>query len=162
MRRAALPITTFVQAASSAAVIGPTVAAPVLLQKLQLSPAAVGLFVALVYLGAMFATQIGAYIVRRWGPIRSSQAALLCGATGLLLLASPILPLSACGAVAIGLGYGPSTPASSQMTVGQLCRSPMGGFGSKAGPSEPYWPEPVPSRLRHSAGPAHALRASGP
>ena len=113
--RAALPVTTFVQAASSAAVIGPTVAAPLLLQRLQLGPAAVGLFVALVYLGAMFATQIGAFVVQRWGPIRASQAALLCSAAGLLLLATPLLPLVTLGAVLIGLGYGPITPASSQM-----------------------------------------------
>ena len=115
VRRAALPITTFVQAASSAAVIGPTVAAPLLLQRLQLGPAAVGVFVALVYLGAMFATQIGAFVVHRWGPIRASQVALLGSAAGLLLLATPLLPLVALGAVFIGLGYGPITPASSQM-----------------------------------------------
>ncbi|MBA3596894.1 MAG: MFS transporter [Methylibium sp.] len=115
VRRAALPVTTFVQAASSAAVIGPTVAAPLLLQSLQLGPAAVGLFVALVYLGAMFATQIGAFAVRRWGPIRASQMALLCSTAGLLLLATPLLPLVVLGAFFIGLGYGPITPASSQM-----------------------------------------------
>jgi dipeptide/tripeptide permease len=115
VRRAALPITTFIQAASSAAVIGPTVAAPLLLQRLTLGPATVGLFVALVYLGAMFATQIGAFVVRRWGPIRASQLALLCSALGLLLLATPLLPLVALGAVFIGLGYGPITPASSEM-----------------------------------------------
>ena len=115
VRRAALPITTFIQAASSAAVIGPTVAAPLLLQRLALGPAAVGLFVALVYLGAMFATQIGAFVVRRWGPIRASQLALLCSALGLLLLATQPLPLVTLGAVFIGLGYGPITPASSEM-----------------------------------------------
>jgi len=115
VRRAALPITTFVQAASSAAVIGPTVAAPLLLQRLHLGPAAVGMFVALVYMGAMFATQIGDFVVRRWGPIRASQVALVCSTAGLLLLATPLLPLVALGAVLIGLGYGPITPASSQM-----------------------------------------------
>lgn len=115
VRRAALPITTFVQAASSAAVIGPTVAAPVLLLRLQLGPAAVGIFVALVYFAAMFATQIGAFAVRRWGPIRASQLALLCTAAGIALLASPLLPFVAVGALLIGLGYGPITPASSHM-----------------------------------------------
>jgi MFS family permease len=115
VRRAALSVTTFVQAASSAAVIGPTVAAPLLLQQLQLGPAAVGVFVALVYLGAMFATQIGAFVVRRWGPIRASQAALACSTAGLLLLAMPQLAVVALGAVLIGVGYGPITPASSQM-----------------------------------------------
>ena len=103
------------QAASSAAVIGPTVAAPLLLQRLQLGPVAVGLFVALVYLGAMFATQIGAFVVRRWGPIRASQLALLCSMVGLMLLVTPLLPLVALGAVCIGVGYGPITPASSEM-----------------------------------------------
>ncbi len=115
VRRWALPVTTFVQAAASAAVIGPTVAAPPLLERLQLGPAAVGVFVAVVYLGAVIATQIGAFVVRRHGPIRASQLALICGAAGLLLLAVPRLPVVALGALLIGLGYGPITPASSQM-----------------------------------------------
>jgi dipeptide/tripeptide permease len=115
VRRAALPVTTFVQASTSAAVIGPAVAAPLLLQRLQLGPAAVGMFVALVYLSAMAATQIGAFGVRRWGAIRTSQVALLSCAAGLLLLATPLLPLVVLGAILIGLGYGPITPASSQM-----------------------------------------------
>ncbi len=115
VRRAALPVTTFVQASTSAAVIGPTVAAPLLLERLHLGPAAVGMFVALVYLGAMVATQIGAFGVRRWGPIRTSQLSLLSCAVGLALLATPLLPLVVLGSVLIGLGYGPITPASSQM-----------------------------------------------
>jgi MFS family permease len=115
VRRAALPVTTFVQAAYSAAVIGPTVAAPLLLQRLQLGPAAVGVFVALVYLGASLGTQIGVFGVRRWGPIRASQLALLCTGTGLLFVALPVLPLVVLGAALIGLGYWPITPASSQM-----------------------------------------------
>ncbi len=115
IRRATLPVTTFVQAASSAAVIGPTVAAPLLLERLQLPTAAVGVFMALVYLGAMLATQVGAFVVRRAGPIRASQLALLASGLGLLLLSTPLLPLVALGAWVIGLGYGPITPASSQM-----------------------------------------------
>jgi len=115
VRRATLPVTTFVQAASSAAVIGPTVAAPLLLERLQLPTAAVGVFMALVYLGAMLATQVGAFVVRRAGPIRASQLALLASGLGLLLLSTPLLPLVALGAWVIGLGYGPITPASSQM-----------------------------------------------
>lgn len=115
VRRAALPITTLVQAVSSAAVIGPTVVAPLLLQKLHLDASAVGLFVALVYLGAMAASQIGAIFVLRWGPIRTSQVALLFSAAGLVLMATSNLPLVALGAVLIGFGYGPITPASSQM-----------------------------------------------
>lgn len=114
-RRATLPVTMLVQAASSAAVLAPTVAAPRLLQQLNLGPSAVGLYIALVYLGAMVATQAAPVLVRRWGPILASQLALLASAAGLLLLALPVLPVAALGAVLSGLGYGPITPASSQM-----------------------------------------------
>jgi MFS family permease len=114
-RRATLPVTLFVQAASSAAVIAPTVAAPLLLQRLQLGPAAVGVFIALVYLAAMFSSPLGAALVRHFGPIRSSQLALLASAAGLALLLVPWLPAVAVGALLVGVGYGPITPASSQM-----------------------------------------------
>ncbi len=115
VRRATLPVTTLMQAASAAALIGPTVAAPLLLQRLQLGTAAVGLFVALVYIGAMAATQLGAFLVQRFGPIRASQLALLASALGLLLVSTPWQAAAALGALVIGLGYGPITPASSQM-----------------------------------------------
>jgi len=114
-RRATLPITLLVQAASSAAVIAPTVAAPRLLEPLQLGPTAVGLFVALVYLAAMFSSPLGAHLVLRFGPVRGSQLALLASALGLMLVAVPVAGLAAVGALLIGLGYGPITPASSQM-----------------------------------------------
>jgi MFS family permease len=114
-RRATLPVTLLVQAASAASVIAPTVAAPVLLQRLGLGAASVGIYIALVYLGAMVATQVGPVLVRRWGPIRASQVALLLSAAGLLLLLVPSLAVAAAGAFISGLGYGPITPASSQM-----------------------------------------------
>ena len=53
--------------------------------------------------------------VRRIGPIRASQVALLVSACGLLLISTPSVPLAALGAWVVGLGYGPITPASSQM-----------------------------------------------
>jgi MFS family permease len=115
VRRATLPVTLLVQAASSAAVIAPTVAAAALLARLQLGTAAVGLYIALVYLGAMVATQAGPVFVRRWGPILSSQMALGLSALGLLLLAVPHAGVAALGAFVSGLGYGPITPASSQL-----------------------------------------------
>lgn len=115
IRRATLPITIFVQAAASAAVIGPTVAAPRLMERLHLGPAAVGLFIALVYLSAMFSSPLGAALVRRFGPIRSSQVALVISAVGMALLAVPMAAVAALGALLVGLGYGPITPASSQM-----------------------------------------------
>jgi MFS family permease len=110
-----LPITLLMQAASSAAVVAPPVAAPFLLERLQLAPASVGLFVALIYLAAMFSSPLGAQCVRRFGPIRSSQFGLMCSAIGLACVAVPSVPVAALGAIITGIGYGPITPASSQM-----------------------------------------------
>lgn len=114
-RHATLPVTMLVQTASSAAVIAPAVAAPVLLAELQLGTVAVGIYVALVYAAAALSSQWGATLVRRWGPIRTSQAALILSAGGLLLMAFGGLAGAALGALLLGLGYGPVTPASSDM-----------------------------------------------
>lgn len=115
VRHGTLPITLLVQAAASAAVLAPAVAAPRLLPALQLGTAAVGFYIALVYLAAMLSSQWGTALVRRWGPIRSSQVSLACSAAGLLLVGLPHIAAALAGALLIGLGYGPVTPASSDM-----------------------------------------------
>jgi nitrate/nitrite transporter NarK len=53
----------------------------------------------------------------RVGPIRMSQIGLLACLIGLSLAASAKLPLVLLGAFVIGLGYGPTTPASSLILV---------------------------------------------
>jgi MFS family permease len=53
--------------------------------------------------------------VARLGAIRVSQWGLLLCALGLLLCAVPWFPAMVLGAVLIGLGYGPITPASSHL-----------------------------------------------
>ena len=113
--RWALPVTLAVQSASAAAVIAPAVAAPALLAALGLGTAAVGVYIAIVYLGAMVASLWGAALVQRWGPIRVSQAGLALSAMGLGLMVLPQVGAAALGALLLGLGYGPITPASSQM-----------------------------------------------
>lgn len=115
VRRATLPVTLLVQAAVSAAILAPTVAAPRLLESLGLGAVAVGVYIAIVYFGAMLSSQWGAALVRRWGPIRTSQAALAFCAAGLALAAAPRLDAAIAGALLLGIGYGPITPASSQM-----------------------------------------------
>lgn len=115
VRHGTLPITLLVQAAASAAVLAPAVAAPRLLPALQLGTAAVGFYIALVYLAAMFSSQWGAALVRRWGAIRSSQVALAACAAGLLMMGLPHPAAALAGALLLGLGYGPVTPASSEM-----------------------------------------------
>lgn len=77
--------------------------------------ASVGVFLALVYVGGMIGSICGGALVDRLGPVRTSQLSLLIQAAALCMLASaePWLRLPA--ALALGLGYGPVTPASSQI-----------------------------------------------
>ena len=110
-----LPLTLLIQAVASAATIAPAVAAPALLARLHTGAHAIGLYIALVYLAAMVSSQWGSAFVKRWGPIRTSQLALLSSAVGLILIALPSLPLATLGALLIGAGYGPMTPASSEI-----------------------------------------------
>lgn len=110
-----LPITLLVQAASSAATLAPAVAAPGLLAALDASAVVVGVYIAIVYFGAMVSSQWGAALVRRWGPIRCSQASLAASAIGLALVAVPVPAWAALGALLVGFGYGPITPASSEI-----------------------------------------------
>jgi MFS family permease len=110
-----LLLTLVIQALVAMALLSLPVVAPVVAQTLQVSPALVGLYVSVTYAGAMVATLMGGATVARMGAIRVSQWGLVLCALGLLLCAVPWLPSMVLGAVLIGLGYGPITPASSHL-----------------------------------------------
>ena len=80
---------------------------------LGVAPAAVGYFVTVVYLGSMIGTVTAGAWVGRFGPILVSQAGLIVCLVGLAVAASGFLPAVLLGALLLGLGYGPATPASS-------------------------------------------------
>ena len=107
--------TLFIQAMVSMALLTLPVMAPVAAKDLAVSPALVGVYVAITYLGAMLSSLTSGTSVTRFGPIRVSQLGLVLCAIGLCLCAVPWLPASGLGAFFIGLGYGPITPASSQI-----------------------------------------------
>ena len=110
-----LLLTLVIQAMVAMALLTLPVIAPVVAQTLQVSPALVGLYVSVTYAGAMVATLMGGATVARMGAIRVSQWGLVLCAVGLVLCAVPWLPAMVLGAVLIGLGYGPITPASSHL-----------------------------------------------
>ena len=110
-----LLLTLVIQAMVAMALLSLPVVAPVVAQTLQVSPDLVGLYVSVSYAGAMVATLMGGATVARMGAIRVSQWGLVLCALGLLLCAVPWLPSMVLGAVLIGLGYGPITPASSHL-----------------------------------------------
>ncbi len=74
-----------------------------------------GVFIGLVYAGAMVSSLISGALIDRLGPMRVSQLCLLLCAAGLLLAASGVLAVMGLGALVIGAGYGPVTPSSSHL-----------------------------------------------
>ena len=112
---APLAVTLAIQALVSMALLVLPVMAPVAAPALGVSPASVGFYVAIAYLGAILASLASGTAVARFGAIRVSQAGLVLCAAGLALCAVPALPATVAGAVLIGLGYGPITPASSHL-----------------------------------------------
>jgi MFS family permease len=91
--------------------------APAAAPALGVAPAAVGYFVTAVYLGSMLGTVAAGAWVKRFGPILVSQAGLLLCLAGLAVASSAVLPAVLAGALLLGLGYGPATPASSAILV---------------------------------------------
>ena len=107
--------TLFIQAMVAMALLSLPVMAPVAAKALDISPTLVGIYISLTYAGAMFGSLTSGTTVSRLGPIRVSQWGLYFCSIGLSLCAVPSLPVIAIGALLIGLGYGPITPASSQI-----------------------------------------------
>ncbi len=110
-----LLLTLAIQAMVAMALLTLPVMAPQVARSFSVSPALVGTYVAITYLAAMVASLLGGLGVVRWGAIRVSQWGLLSCAAGLGMCALGWLPGIALGALLIGLGYGPITPASSHI-----------------------------------------------
>ena len=112
-----LAVTFAIQTLGALTVYCAPVLAPVAAPSLSMPPSSVGYFVALTYLGAMFGSATAGDAVARFGPIRVSQIALALAFLGLACAATGILALAVIGALLVGLGYGPSTPASSAILL---------------------------------------------
>lgn len=110
-----LTVTLAIQAMVSMAVLTIPAVAPAFAQRLGVPVSLLGVYVALVYIGAMLASLMSGQAVRRYGAIRVSQLGLLICMLGLLLVLAPSVWAVALGAALIGMGYGPITPASSHL-----------------------------------------------
>ena len=120
LRSLVLPVavTLAIQTLVAVAVTVAAVMAPVAGPDLGVPAAWIGYYIAIVYLGSMTGSIAAGTLVSRHGPIRTSQAGLVSCCVGLACAASSsLLPLVAVGAFFVGLGYGPTTPASSQILV---------------------------------------------
>ena len=85
----------------------------------------IGIFTALLYIVAMLSGLFAGGFLARYGVIRSSQAALLAAALGLILAGfTPFWPAALAAAVLIGIGQGPLNPAGSRILACLLYTSP--------------------------------------
>src|SRR3954470_20376735 len=113
----ALVATLAIQTYTSLAASAPAVLAPMLAADLGITATWIGVFVGLLYAGAMLGSLGSGELVGRYGAIRVSQVAVLICAAGIAMMAltpraAPFLLVVA--AVVMGLGYGPITVASSE------------------------------------------------
>ena len=108
-------VTLAIQSVVSMAVLTLPVVAPVIGPALGISQAFAGIYIGIVYVGAMIGSLAAGAAVQRWGPVRVSQAGLALAAAGLSLCSTGYLAAMALGALLMGFGYGPITPASSHL-----------------------------------------------
>ena len=112
-----LLLTLLIQMASSAMVLAPTTIAPLLLLEHHWTSSAIGLYVSIVYLSAATSGVFATTMIQKLGPIRTSQIALAISCLGSFLTLQDGLAWNVLGAVLLGIGYGPITPASSDILV---------------------------------------------
>jgi len=119
----ALAVTLALQIFTSLAATATAVLAPMIAADLDLSPKLIGVFVGIIYIGSMAGSLAAGGFVERFGAIRVSQASvLLCAASLAAVCAgsappSALVVLLALAPLALGLGYGPITPASSHVLI---------------------------------------------
>ena len=92
----------------------PTIA-PVLQDQRGMSEALIGYLYGFSTLGSIAFLLAGGPMMRRYGPIRSLQIGLVASALGIVLIAFPSSAVLFIGMLLVGLGYGPSSPAGSEV-----------------------------------------------
>ena len=110
-------VTLAIQAMVAMAALTIPAIAPAFAEQVGASVSLLGFYVALVYVGAILSSLMSGQVLQRYGAIRLSQLGLLFCAVGLLAVLLPSLWAVALGAVLIGMGYGPITPASSHLLI---------------------------------------------
>jgi MFS family permease len=117
MRSTLFPLgaTLAVQMLVAMAVVTVPVLAPVAAIDAGVSAGYVGLFVAIVYGGSMVSSLVSGNLIQKYGPIRVSQFCLVSCAAGLACTVGATPALLVAGALLLGFGYGPVTPASSHL-----------------------------------------------
>ena len=110
-----LAITLIVQSMVSMVAVTVPVLAPSAAPDLGIHVASAGIYVSLVYIGAMMSSLWSGDFILRYGAIRVSQVCLFLSGLGLSLTAFATVPTMVLSGLIIGMGYGPVTPSSSHI-----------------------------------------------
>ncbi|WP_131547698.1 MFS transporter [Roseococcus sp. SYP-B2431] len=113
----ALAGTLLVQTVCAFASIAVPLMGPLLMAQAGLAPEKIGLVSAISSAGICWFLACGGPMLNHHGPIRTLQLGMACMALGLFVLSQPLGLLGLLGALAIGFGNGPNTPAGSQILI---------------------------------------------
>jgi MFS family permease len=113
----ALAATLLVQILSSLGGASVPLLGPLLTQRWGIAPEGIGYVQAAVSVGICWYLACGGPMLGHLGAVRSLQAGLLAVAAGLALMAQPHWLSGLGGALLLGLGLGPNTPAGSQVLM---------------------------------------------
>ncbi|WP_187968522.1 MFS transporter [Aquibium microcysteis] len=106
---------TLVQVAATASVLALTAIAPAVAGDLGVGAHWIGYQISLIYTSGMIASAVAGGLVRRHGPVRVEQMALVCFILGFLGIATGRFPVIVLASLLIGVGYGLNNPAASEL-----------------------------------------------
>jgi MFS family permease len=110
-----LAATTSIQVMAALAALSVPAIAPAVAVATEQPASMVGSYVSLLYVGSAAAALVSGSLVAALGALRLSQLSLVLCGLALALGTRATLPALALSAFALGLGYGPITPASSHL-----------------------------------------------
>jgi MFS family permease len=113
----ALGSTLLVQVVCSVGAGATPLLGPFLTQRWGVPTESIGYVTAMQSAGICWYLAGGSPMLAHFGPVRSLQIGLAALALGLLLMSQPALPVAMAGALLIGLGLAPNTPAGSQILM---------------------------------------------
>ena len=107
--------TTTMQTVTAMMFLTVPVLAPAMADDVGFQPSHIGLYTALVFLGAMPVSLVMGALTSRFGALRVMQVGMVLSACSLAASTSGILILVLVCGVVLGLGYGPNTPGASHI-----------------------------------------------
>ena len=110
-----LAVTMFLQIVSAMLYLAVPVLAPAIAADLGVAGSDVAVFMAVVFLAASPTSLVTGRLIARYGALRTMQVGVALMATGLAIVTGSEYWLLLLGALWVGVGYGPNTPAASHI-----------------------------------------------